>query len=132
MRKLFWLAFAAVAIASCDSTDKKTTADPVANANADSAATTSITWDKTQVDFGKIPEGEKLNIAYDFTNSGNAPLVIKRVEPGCGCTVAETPTAPVAPGKKAASKLPLTAMGARVYSTKASTFIPMQKEKQKS
>jgi hypothetical protein len=104
MRKLFLLAFAAAALAACDNTDKKQTAAAETTATADSTSATSISWDKTQLDFGKIPEGQKLDIAYDFTNSGNAPLVIKRVEPGCGCTVAETPTAPVAPGKKGSIK----------------------------
>ena len=104
MRKLFLLVFVAAAMASCDTADKKQATTTVAAAGTDSAATTSISWEKKQLDFGKIPEGQKLDIAYDFTNSGNAPLVIKRVEPGCGCTVAETPTAPVAPGKKGSIK----------------------------
>ena len=104
MRKLILLVFVAASIASCNDADKQQSAAAVTTAGTDSAATTSIAWDKTQLDFGKIPEGQKLDIVYDFTNSGNAPLVIKRVEPGCGCTVAETPTAPVAPGKKGSIK----------------------------
>jgi hypothetical protein len=41
-----------------------------------------------------------LEVAFHFKNSGNKPLVIARVQPSCGCTVAEQPTEPIAPGKE--------------------------------
>lgn len=101
MKKLILPIILAVGIISCDTVDRKqTTTTTVTNGNVDSISTTSISWDSTKLDYGTIPEGQKLDVAYGFTNSGNAPLVIKKVEPGCGCTVAETPTEPIAPGKK--------------------------------
>jgi hypothetical protein len=50
--------------------------------------------------FGKIAEGQKLEVVYHFTNTGTRPLIISKVEPGCGCTVAETPKEPIAPGNE--------------------------------
>lgn len=70
----------------------------------DTAAFTSMEWKEKSIDFGKIPEGRRLEIVYHFRNTGNKPLVISRVEPGCGCTVAETPKEPIAPGKEGVIK----------------------------
>jgi uncharacterized protein DUF1573 len=65
----------------------------------DSTHLTSIQWlDSTDRDFGKIPAGQKLEISYRFKNAGDQPLIIERVQPSCGCTVAEKPTEPITPG----------------------------------
>lgn len=64
----------------------------------DSAQYTSIQWlDSTKI-FGKITEGQKLQVSFRFKNTGATPLVIARVQPSCGCTVAEQPKEPIAPG----------------------------------
>ena len=66
----------------------------------DSSLFTTITWlDSTNRNFGTIPEGRKLDVAFRFLNSGTKPLIIQRVQPSCGCTVAEQPQEPVLPGK---------------------------------
>jgi hypothetical protein len=65
----------------------------------DSANFTSIQWlDSTFKDFGKISEGQKLEVSFAFKNTGNKPLIIAKVQPSCGCTIAEQPNEPVAPG----------------------------------
>ena len=84
---------------SCVNADKPATVNEVAL--KDSANFTTIQWlDSTNKNFGKIAEGQKLEVAFHFKNSGDKPLVIARVQPSCGCTVAEQPTEPVAPGKE--------------------------------
>ncbi len=71
----------------------------VAAAMADSTRYTTIQWlDSSSRDFGKIPEGNKLDVAFRFRNTGTTPLVIGHVQPSCGCTIAEQPEAPIAPG----------------------------------
>jgi hypothetical protein len=65
---------------------------------ADSARYTSIEWLDSARNFGKISEGEQLQVAFRFRNTGSTPLVITRVQPSCGCTVAEQPEEPIAPG----------------------------------
>lgn len=57
-----------------------------------------IQWLDSVKNFGKIKEGEKIIISYRFKNIGNKPLIIEAVNPGCGCTVADKPEAPIAPG----------------------------------
>jgi Protein of unknown function (DUF1573) len=61
---------------------------------------TSIQWLDSVKNIGKISEGEKVEIAYRFINTGNNPLVISNVVASCGCTVAEKPQEPIAPGKE--------------------------------
>ena len=63
-------------------------------------AITTIQWVDSVKMIGKISEGEKVELAYRFINTGDNPLVIENVVPTCGCTVAEKPEAPVAPGKE--------------------------------
>ena len=67
---------------------------------ADSAKLTSMEWKQKSISYGKIQEGESLNIEFRFTNTGKLPLVISKVEPGCGCTVADIPKEPIQPGKE--------------------------------
>ncbi|WP_378186936.1 DUF1573 domain-containing protein [Aquimarina sp. W85] len=50
------------------------------------------------VDYGEIAKGSDGNRKFEFTNTGNAPLVISRVYSSCGCTIAKKPEGPIAPG----------------------------------
>ena len=68
---------------------------------ADTARYTTIEWqDSLSRNYGTIPEGEKLNVSFRFRNTGTTPLVIGRVQPSCGCTIAEQPQKPIAPGEE--------------------------------
>src|SRR5450432_3517604 len=74
---------------------------PVAGASTPSNAvmdSTTIQWLDSTRDFGKIEEGQKLDVSFRFKNTGDKPLVIDRVQPSCGCTVADQSKDPVAPG----------------------------------
>ncbi|HEY4877372.1 MAG TPA: DUF1573 domain-containing protein [Puia sp.] len=98
--KIFLLYFILTAtFFSCVNKDKSATLNEAAL--KDSTNFTTIQWlDSTNKNFGTIAEGQKLEVAFHFRNSGNKPLVIERVQPSCGCTVAEQPTEPIAPGKE--------------------------------
>ena len=50
-------------------------------------------------DFGKIVEGTQASYSFEFTNTGDMPLIIKDAKSSCGCTVPTKPTEPIAPGK---------------------------------
>ena len=85
----------AISIASCHS---DVTPD-AAKALTDSSRFTTIQWlDSSYLDFGRIQEGQKLDVSFRFRNTGSMPLVIGRVQPSCGCTIADQPKEPVAPG----------------------------------
>lgn len=96
MKKLFFTLLTGMLLMACNDTE-----DINANITAAPVATgqfTSIEWTEPAKNLGKINEGQELQIAYKFKNTGSQPLVIQSVEPGCGCTVAEYPKQPIAPG----------------------------------
>lgn len=71
-----------------------------ANALADTANYTDIEWlDSTFQDLGKVKKGQVVEIAWRFRNKGAKPLIIQSVRPGCGCTVADKPEAPLSTGE---------------------------------
>lgn len=52
------------------------------------------------IDYGKVYRGEDNGSRiFEFTNTGNAPLVITDVKSTCGCTVPSKPKEPIMPGK---------------------------------
>ncbi|RSK42041.1 DUF1573 domain-containing protein [Mangrovimonas spongiae] len=51
------------------------------------------------IDYGTIKKGADGVRVFEFTNTGNAPLVISNVKSSCGCTVPEKPKGPILPGK---------------------------------
>ncbi|RDI13093.1 DUF1573 domain-containing protein [Flavobacterium sp. AG291] len=52
------------------------------------------------VDYGNTSKETDNGIRFfEFTNTGDAPLIIKDVKSSCGCTVPSWPKEPIAPGK---------------------------------
>jgi hypothetical protein len=98
---------------ACVQSDAKVKASPSAmQLPKDTSLYTTITWlDSTDRNYGNIPEGKKLEVAYRFLNSGNKPLIIARVQPSCGCTVAEQPEEPIQPGKEGIIKASFNSEG---------------------
>jgi len=65
----------------------------------DVASTTSIQWiDSLHQELGKVKEGGVVEVSWKFKNTGSKPLVISNVNASCGCTVADKPEQPIAPG----------------------------------
>ena len=78
----------------------------------DTSLYTNITWlDSTNRILAIFRKGQKLEVAYRFLNSGNKPLIIARVQPSCGCTVAEQPEEPIQPGKEGVIKASFNSEG---------------------
>ncbi|MDY8134238.1 DUF1573 domain-containing protein [Aquimarina sp. 2201CG5-10] len=50
------------------------------------------------IDYGEIAKGSNGVRQFEFTNTGNAPLVISKVSSSCGCTIPKKPEEPIAPG----------------------------------
>ncbi len=57
-------------------------------------------WNKTSHDFGKFKEGEVRKTTFEFTNTGNQPLIVYKASASCGCTSATWTKEPVKPGEK--------------------------------
>ena len=52
------------------------------------------------IDYGTISKKSDTGVrSFEFTNTGDAPLIITNVLSTCGCTVPTKPTEPVLPGK---------------------------------
>lgn len=58
-----------------------------------------IEVDKEEHDYGTINEGDDGRCIFLIRNSGDQPLVIDHISSSCGCTTAEYPQKPLAPGK---------------------------------
>ena len=113
MRVLILVLFIGVLGISCSENEVKTKGSLVSmQLPHDSSLFTTITWlDSTNRNYGSIAEGKKLEVAYRFLNSGNKPLIIARVQPSCGCTVAEQPEEPIQPGKEGVIKASFNSEG---------------------
>jgi len=52
------------------------------------------------IDYGTVKKSEDNGIRiFEFTNTGDAPLIIADVKSSCGCTVPQKPKEPIMPGK---------------------------------
>lgn len=51
------------------------------------------------IDYGTIEKGANGVRVFEFTNTGDAPLIITKVKSTCGCTVPKKPEAPIMPGE---------------------------------
>tara|TARA_B100000497_G_C7695759_1_gene424880 strand:- start:3660 stop:4058 length:399 start_codon:yes stop_codon:yes gene_type:complete len=63
-----------------------------------SSAQAKISFKNETVDYGKIVKGSDGVRVFEFTNTGDAELVITNVKSSCGCTVPKKPEEPIAPG----------------------------------
>lgn len=57
-----------------------------------------IEFKETTIDYGTIEKGADGLRVFEFTNTGNAPLVISKVTSSCGCTIPKKPEDPIMPG----------------------------------
>lgn len=65
-----------------------------------------ITFKETKHDFGVVNKSAgKVSHIFEFTNTGDAPLVILSVQTRCGCTRPSYPKKPVNPGEKGEIKV---------------------------
>lgn len=57
-----------------------------------------IEFKSETVDYGEIAKGADGVRVFEFTNTGDAPLIISKVSSSCGCTIPKKPEAPILPG----------------------------------
>ncbi|MDO6812519.1 DUF1573 domain-containing protein [Tenacibaculum soleae] len=57
-------------------------------------------FENETIDYGKVALGSEGTRTFEFTNVGDAPLIIKDIKSTCGCTVPKKPEAPIMPGQK--------------------------------
>lgn len=58
-----------------------------------------IEFKEETINYGTVTKGEDTGKRiFEFTNTGNEPLLIKEAKSSCGCTVPSYPKEPIAPG----------------------------------
>jgi hypothetical protein len=84
---------------ACQLQPKKKTVDANNIAVAtETAKYTQIQWIDSVKQLGTLTKGDKAEIRFQFTNTGNKPLYIISAQQGCGCTIADYPREAIAPG----------------------------------
>ena len=61
--------------------------------------TAKIEFKSETVDYGEINKGSDGVRVFEFTNTGDAPLIISKVSSSCGCTIPKKPEEPIMPGQ---------------------------------
>lgn len=117
--KKAWVLYLGLALYACQSTpngNEKTLEEIPVQSNAaeiirnpisaneplDTGKAAIITFAEKTFDFGTAKEGDIVTHDFQFTNTGQTPLLITDARSSCGCTVPEWPEEPIAPGKSAA------------------------------
>lgn len=58
-----------------------------------------IKFKELKKNFGFVKKGEVVIIEYEFTNTGNQPVIIDDAKATCSCTSVEFPEQPIAPNQ---------------------------------
>ncbi|WP_093025663.1 DUF1573 domain-containing protein [Pustulibacterium marinum] len=58
-----------------------------------------IEFKEKEINYGNIAKGSDGVRTFEFTNTGDAPLVVSKVYSSCGCTIPKKPEDPIAPGQ---------------------------------
>ena len=58
-----------------------------------------IEFKSDTIDYGTIEKGSDGVRVFEFTNTGDAPLIISKVSSSCGCTIPKKPKGAILPGK---------------------------------
>ncbi|SDR83047.1 Protein of unknown function [Polaribacter sp. KT25b] len=59
----------------------------------------SISFDKSEFDFGTVNEGDIVETVFKVTNTGKTDLVITNAQATCGCTIPVWPKGAIKPGE---------------------------------
>jgi len=99
---------AASKIKSGETASTSTESNVSANTQSNNAMETQVntngalpvfSFNEENHDFGSIEEGVIAKYDFEFTNTGDAPLIITNASGSCGCTVPSWPREPIAPGE---------------------------------
>ncbi len=134
-KNIFFLLFLGMGLLACHTKETKENTDPNAlssslvNIPATASGDTTqkkmpkIIFDADTFHFGKINQGDQVTHEFGFSNKGNAPLLISAAEASCGCTVAEYPEKPIAPGGAGRIKVIFNSTGKSGIQHKTVTII---------
>ena len=97
--------------------------DPArAGATSPTGPTTTIAFNEYEFDFGTLTQGDAVTHMFEFTNSGDEPLIIDKRKGSCGCTVPKCPKEPIQPGEKGQIEVKFNSKGKKNQQTKKVTI----------
>lgn len=102
------IAFLSIVVCSC--TTSVTTNDA------------TIYFSKTDQIFGTLTYKKEASCDFQFTNTGNTPLVVLDVKTSCGCTVPEWTKKPIKPGNNGEIKIKYDAASPGVFHKTISVY----------
>ncbi|WP_439130341.1 DUF1573 domain-containing protein [Polaribacter sp.] len=70
-----------------------------------SANAQEFKFEEEIINYGNIHKGANGERTFVFTNIGNQPLIITKVQSSCGCTIPKKPEQPILPGEKGEIKV---------------------------
>jgi len=70
-----------------------------------SAIAQEFKFEEEVINYGKIEKDSDGERVFIFTNIGEEPIVIQRIQSSCGCTVPKKPEKPIMPGEKGEIKV---------------------------
>ena len=79
-------------------------------------------FEKETHDFGKIPLTAPVSVEFKFTNVGDEPLILTKVETTCGCTVPTYTQTPIKKGESGLIKVTYTPAGSPLPFSKSITI----------
>ena len=62
-------------------------------------------FESETINYGKIAKSSNGERTFVFTNVGEQPIIINKIQSSCGCTVPEKPKKPIMPGEKGKIKV---------------------------
>lgn len=75
------------------------TSQPSVESTVASTTSTSIKWKNAEINLGEIVQNKPATIDFEFTNTGDSPVIITSVQASCGCTATNYAKTPVLPGE---------------------------------
>ena len=120
MKYSIYIAACVLALSACrmtNSNEESVTSDVV-------TSRTTIDFSNDVFDFGEMTQGEKVSHEFEFTNTGDSPLLILDVKPSCGCTLSDDwPDHPIEPGEGGVIPVTFNSEGKKGYQSKALTLV---------
>lgn len=107
------IAAAIVGLTACNNAADKvqTDAEKATTEIVSTEAVAGMKFTEESFSFGDIAEGTVAEHEFEFTNTGESPLVITSAKGSCGCTVPEYPNTPIAPGATGVIKVSFDSNG---------------------
>lgn len=88
-----------------------------------------VAWlTETEHDFGEVKPGSTVKCTFTFRNANAEPIVLQTVRTTCGCTAAEWPEAPIAPGDTGDIRIEFDGNRGGAFRKKITAFFDKQRK----